>query len=898
MSSNGKDAVLRIVAQNVTAEALKKITADLKALDAQSEALTTKGKSSWSSWFTTIAGGAAVGNLFASAFKSALGVVSQLPGQLLELGKRGADVADISSAFKTLTANAGESADVMLGKLRSAFGGTVSDFELMKSANEALARGAKLTATELETMAKGARTLADVIGGDAKQKFDSMLSAIAKGNERELKQLGVNLGNVEQSIAKTAAGWDKEVSALSKSEKMHALKNAVLAESTRILQEHGETTNDYADNLNAIGIQVENFTDSLGVAIATSPVLTEALSFISEAMGDAFGADKTGLVRNITSYVNKAGILLVDVGQIALEVGGIFYRVFSGVKSIVLGVSTVIGGVFTALGAGVTMSLKLASFLPGVGDSLKGAAAAAAEWTNKTAQSTKEIALMTAESAKAAIAGDDMTKMLGRGVDVLGDLRTRLVAASNAKVSDEAITRKLTKSTDDLADATGKQTKAAKEQEEINKKIRAAMIPLNDTQREQVITLSELGLSYGDIAKKLNVSAEAVKKYGDSWKEVNKILSEGLKIAPLTAIPGIEVTLPDIQKNYDAITALARDRSELMRQILGESLADQLADIHQNYEQRRLALDKNGVNYQQALDEINAMEKAAASWATAVWNRHVEDMKKLVPSIGTLFSSMLVEATAAFSSGGLKGLGRFAIDSAKTFATDFAAEVGRIMGPKVQAALSAGSNIASGIGGAVGGGTGAQIAGIASSLGGAALAASSWGTAMAGAGIAGSIALGAATMGIGLAAIGIYKLITHTTEYEKRVRANAQAIKELTATSLGWAGSMEILEARAHLVGIQVAEAFKSNDAAFLKKTLEEVDQKFATLKQTVNASLGGILTEAQGIGFQLPATIEPYLDRMRELGLITDENQQLLSSVAKKLLTQFGCCTGSSSAR
>jgi hypothetical protein len=226
----------------------------------------------------------------------------------------------------------------MLGKLRSAFGGTVTDFDLMKSANEALSRGVKLSASDMEVMAKATRVMADQVGGPAKDKFDSFLSAIAKGNDRELKQLPINLANIEKSVKKHADALGVEIGALTQSQKQHALRNAVLEESRRILKENGDVQNDLNDNIEAAGVMVQNWKDRLGEAIATSPQLNVALGRVTEAMQDAFGKDQQSQIRNIAKLVGQIAIAAVNSASFVVGAAGsiasAYYKARSAVDSL------------------------------------------------------------------------------------------------------------------------------------------------------------------------------------------------------------------------------------------------------------------------------------------------------------------------------------------------------------------------------------------------------------------------------------------------------------------------------------------------------------------------------------------------------------------------------------
>jgi hypothetical protein len=244
-----------------------------------------------------------------------------------------------------------------------------------------------------------------------------------------------------------------------------------------------------------------------------------------------------------------------------------------------------------------------------------------------------------------------------------------------------------------------------------------------------------------------------------------------------------------------------------------------------------------------------------------------------------------------------------------------------------KAAVSAGAGISSALGGAFGGGTGAAIAGIAGSLGGAALAASAWGTSMAAAGVAGTVALGAATLGIGAAAVGVYMLYKHFKSVEKqinpvreefvRLNGGLAALNERAATAgvtltamldaknpkqyeaaindLNDAfkfqnEAMQLLDETAQKYGLTLAEmgpkyAQGKLDEQFLvllqdQKVLAAGGVNFDLILQKQATSFQELVNQAIKTGATIPAAMKPALERMLELGLLTDASGQKLTSL------------------
>lgn len=226
------------------------------------------------------------------------------------------------------------------------------------------------------------------------------------------------------------------------------------------------------------------------------------------------------------------------------------------------------------------------------------------------------------------------------------------------------------------------------------------------------------------------------------------------------------------------------------------------------------------------------------------WLRAVKGAKE---GIVQVLSSIPATLASAFEGGGglvgaLKSIGI-------QLATSIAKPMFDALSKVQQQTVSMGGAMATALGGAVGGGTGAQIAGIASSLGGAALAASAWGTSMAAAGAMGTVALGAATLGIGAAAVGVYflakKFLTVSKEV-KEARKNLLSFQEalnktLTATQLKgtteqWQRDLVAVRDAYLSVGMTAAQAenvvsrmWNTDKPAESKKAMEEIS---AVMKQ------------------------------------------------------------------
>lgn len=871
--ANNDNVELQIRAKNLTKEAFAKVSEALKALEDQQQQTTGKGAGYWGKLFATIGGGVAVGNLLSDAFKSVGGMLASIPGRLLELGKRGSDVADLQSSFTALTGAIGESADVMLGKLRSAFGGTITDADLMQSANEALAKGAQLTAGHMDTLAKSARTMADMVGGDAKASFDSMLSAIAKGNEKELRQLPINMANIEKSVKAHASALGVESKELTVSQRQHALRNAVLAEGNRILEQFGETTNDYTDNLAAIDVQVQNFTDSLGVAIATSPVLNEALGSIAESMTGAFGEKQTSVVQTLIGWINKAAITLVDVAQVAVEGARYITFAWSGLKVLFAGLMTVIFTLAEGVNSAFASILEGAAQIPGVGKYYQAAAAEARELATQTTGMRESFQAQVSDAIDGAAAQNAAFDSVGKS---LGAMKTRMAEAANQQVSNAAIADALARKNQNLADSNDT---VNKETEKVSKAVR------------EMTSSMELASQNGAYELWVLKNAEALKKLATdariagvamgpelarAWQQAlvigmnqdaAKRSAEILKQQEEAIHKAIDRTNERYQKGL-AIVADAEAEAGDLRRKRTMSDYDYKVDLLMRQEAaERKQLEALGMATEENLAAVSAKYGEKMAEARQAHNDEMAKMKAATNSWGNLATKWLDSIPgllqSAFTGGGgfsgaMKGL--------------LSGIGGDVFGKLFSGPNGLGNKVAQGISGLFGkAGLGGKIGSLVGGLGGP----------------IGSI-LG------GLASKGLNKLVGAIFGGSKERKENAaatQQVKEMGNELVKTYGSMENLRTLGKMTGIDIAGSFGHQGKQGLElftKDIEAFKKKLGEVSQQFNGELSGILGQAEGLGYRLPDTLTPYFDKLREMGVITEENAALLAGFGDSSAVDF----------
>lgn len=207
------------------------------------------------------------------AAQSAIGLLQQGFSALDGVFSRGGQVVDVANAFGSLSAQAGITADVFIGKLQTATDGTISKFDLMREANEALTAG--LTPDQFETLAGAAKRLGDQFGGDTQQKINALSQAINRGSENQLKLAGVTIDTKQLfgEFADTMSDGEKQAKITAEAIRQLAADNA----------EAGGGAGNAADAFDQFKASLTNAYDDFAAYITNSEELTKVINLLGEA---------------------------------------------------------------------------------------------------------------------------------------------------------------------------------------------------------------------------------------------------------------------------------------------------------------------------------------------------------------------------------------------------------------------------------------------------------------------------------------------------------------------------------------------------------------------------------------------------------------------------------------
>lgn len=205
----------------------------------------------------------------------------------LSMGKLAASADRVGTAFQGL---AGSGADAMLGRLSSAAQGTISQMDLMLSANRAMMLGVTKDAEEMARLLEIAGVRGQAMGLSTQQAFDDLMTGIGRLSPMILDNLGIVTGGAAVYDA-YAASIGRTAESLSDLEKRQALVQLVMQ------QGEGMTfTADDAAGWEQLSAALADMKVEMGELVNETLKLPEAVRAVAGAvsgLNDALGAGAT-----------------------------------------------------------------------------------------------------------------------------------------------------------------------------------------------------------------------------------------------------------------------------------------------------------------------------------------------------------------------------------------------------------------------------------------------------------------------------------------------------------------------------------------------------------------------------------------------------------------------------
>lgn len=261
-------------------EALVKLTELKEGLDKIGESKSVDGLISG---FTKMVPNLAIAIGAIMAFKAALDLTLQ--GEALE---------KVNRQFDILAKQAGLSSDVLREGIEKSLGGMSDLDDALKAANTAIVK-LGVNAEKIPQVFELARKVSSVFGGDLTSNFEAITQAIAAGNMRMLKHMGIII-DADKAYSNYAKSIGTTAGALSQVEKQAALMNSVLSYGKDKFSNIAEPTETVTAQLQKLKIAAKEASDSFalfftqtGVTSTIFKTLTTLFSSFSSVVKENFG---------------------------------------------------------------------------------------------------------------------------------------------------------------------------------------------------------------------------------------------------------------------------------------------------------------------------------------------------------------------------------------------------------------------------------------------------------------------------------------------------------------------------------------------------------------------------------------------------------------------------------
>lgn len=257
-----------------------------------------------------------------------LGVAAIAAKAALDLTMEAESVKSVNAQFELLTKNAGISGAALKDALVTAADGLVDDTDLLGLANEAVVKLGS-SAQRLPEIFDLARNVTRAFGGDLTDRFKQINDAVAAGNVRALRSVGLIIDQ-DAALRKYAVSIGVTVDALSEQERKTAILNATLEKGRTafagVSSDTLQTTESFRRLVVALGqlkeIGAVAFEKVFGGAVRTQiqgvgAMVQDFTRFLTDKFGSGPEAAQAKIDR-LTSTLNESGARVFDL-QTSLE---------------------------------------------------------------------------------------------------------------------------------------------------------------------------------------------------------------------------------------------------------------------------------------------------------------------------------------------------------------------------------------------------------------------------------------------------------------------------------------------------------------------------------------------------------------------------------------------------
>jgi|5B_taG_2_1085324.scaffolds.fasta_scaffold01041_9 hypothetical protein len=235
--------------------------------------------------------------------------------QIIKMAKEATKLKNMETAFDSLT-GASESSAAGIAKLRSATRGTVSDFDLLQQANNAMILGVTKNTNEMSHMFDMAKRLGDALGRDTASSVESLITGIGRQSRMMLDNIGIVV-KADDAYRDYAKELNKTAGELTDTEKKQAFLNATLAAAEDKVKKLPPTTKKASDQFNKFGATMRNLGLEIGTGIA--PALGNFAEQISDFINEMMLSDLELLAEDLAEVGVSAKALSGITDAISMD---------------------------------------------------------------------------------------------------------------------------------------------------------------------------------------------------------------------------------------------------------------------------------------------------------------------------------------------------------------------------------------------------------------------------------------------------------------------------------------------------------------------------------------------------------------------------------------------------
>lgn len=225
--------------------------------------------------------------------------------------QRAMQIDSVTAGFDNLSASIGTTGSKLKKDLRAALRGTVSDFDLMKTANNAMILKVAQTGDQLAELAQIARVLGRAVGRDAVDAFNDLATGIGRQSRLILDNLGIVV-NVGKAWDDYANSLGKSAEELSDWQRRAAFQEAVIQQGREMMLVLGDDADTLADQYGRMFADIQNALDNIIKGIVIPDI----------------AIDVSNMIRNNAGRIKAAGRLLGNVLRITWRAVGDTFKNF------------------------------------------------------------------------------------------------------------------------------------------------------------------------------------------------------------------------------------------------------------------------------------------------------------------------------------------------------------------------------------------------------------------------------------------------------------------------------------------------------------------------------------------------------------------------------------------